>query len=333
MSRVIKRRFMHKVKLYKKLVLIVISLVLAGCNTASTSNAQRAANKSFQIDPKSFPELPVVQKIEDGVVVYKIRLNKDDDSSDVWIYLPEKPTKERLPAILITAAGSYLWNGTALDVGDQPEHLPYVKKGYAVIAYETPGSLDKVNMKQIEDEQLFEAINDFKDSKAGLISEQNALNYALNKVPLIDPARIYSAGHSSAATHSLLVAANDSRVKAVIAYAPATDLEKRLAKMIDPFEQDVPGFKDFITQSSPKNNISKIKCPVFIFQATNDSVVSIGDTQKFVAELQKTNTNAVFLTVDEGEHYDSMIQQGIPKAIEWLNRIAFIQKTPQTDLK
>jgi len=307
-------------------VFLAVLFLFVGCGNSSTSNAQPLTNKNLQIEAKTFPSLTSAQKIEDGVVVHKIRLNKNDEASDVWVYLPEKVGKEKLPMVLVTAAGSYLWNGTSLDEGDQPEHLPYVRKGFAVIAYETPGSLDKVNLKEVEDEKLLKAINDFKTSKAGLVSQQNALNYALEKVSSIDAERIYIAGHSSAATHSLLVAANEPRVKAAIAYAPATDLEKRLAKILEPFNQDVPGFKEFIIQSSPKNNISKIKIPVFVFQATDDSVISIEDTKGFVAELQKNNSNVTFLTVHEGDHYDSMIQQGIPQAIEWLNKIAFRNK-------
>lgn len=314
-------------------VFLVSLLLFVGCGGSSLSIAQPKNAQNFQTDKKTFPPLPPAQKIEDGVVVFKVRLNKDDDSSDVWVYLPEKQTKEKFPVVLVTAAGSYLWNGTSLDEGDQPEHLPYVKSGYAVIAYETPGSLDKEDLNIISDEQLGKAVTDFKNSKAGLIQEQNALNYALEKVPSIDAERIYSAGHSSAATHSLLVAANEPRVKAAIAYAPATDLEKRLKSVIEPFNDALPGYRNFIAQSSPKNKISKIKIPVFIFQATNDSVITFEDTKTFVIELQKNNPNVTFVTTDKGDHYDSMIREGIPKAIEWLNNIAFTSKSNATTSK
>lgn len=316
-----------------KLTALVFLMILAGCGKSSLSIAQPKNTQSFQTDTKTFPALPPAQKVEDGIIVHKIRLNIDDDSSDVWIYLPEKQTKEKLPVVLITAAGSYLWNGTSIDEGDQPEHLPYVRAGYAVIAYETPGDLKDVDLKKITGEQLGKAVVDFKNSKAGLIQEQNALNYALEKLPEIDSERIYIAGHSSAATHSLLVAANESRVKAAIAYAPATDLEKDLVKIIKPFNNDFPGFADFIQQSSPKNNISKIKIPVFIFQAVNDSVIHFEDTKNFADELQKNNPNVTFLSTDKGDHYDSMIREGIPKGLEWLNKIAFNSKPSETKSK
>ena len=310
---------------YKFGVLVILFLFI-GCGDFKTSITQSTINKNTQTDNKASPSLPAAQKLEEGIIVHKVRTNKDDEASDVWIYLPEKTSQEKLPVILVTAAGSYLWNGTSLDEGDQPEHLPYVKKGYAVIAYETPGSLDKINVNKATDEQFFKAAKDFKNSKAGLLSLQNALTYALEKIPLLDTERVFIAGHSSAATHSLLAAANEPRVKAAIAYAPATDLEKRLAEMLAPFDQGIPGFKSFIKDSSPKNNIPKIKIPIFIFHATDDSVVPIEDTKMFVSELQKSNANVTFLIADNGDHYDSMIQQGIPKAIEWLNKLTFGNK-------
>jgi dipeptidyl aminopeptidase/acylaminoacyl peptidase len=317
-----------------KLTILTVLLFLAGCGNSQISNAQSEKNKNTEPNIKaSPPALPEAQKVEDGVIVHKIRLDKNDDASNVWIYLPEKTENKKLPVVLIAAAGSYLWNGISLGEGDQPEHLPYVRKGYAVIAYETPGSLKGVDMQKIKDAQILKAINDFKNSNAGLINQQNALNYALEKVPSLDAERIYIAGHSSAATHSLSVAANEPRIKAVIAYAPATDLEKSLAEDLEQFDKFVPGFKDFIKQSSPKNNIPKIKVPVFIFQAKDDSVIPVENTKTFVTELQKVNQNVTFVTVDNGDHYDSMIQQGIPKAIEWLNKIALASKSAPKNSK
>src|ERR1044072_3695633 len=248
-------------KLYLKFMLMLAPLLLIGCGSPVNLSAQKPAKSSFLIDAKSFPPLPNAQKAENGILVYKVKLGNDDDAGKVWIYLPEDQKSGKFPAVLITAAGSYLWNGTSLDEDDMPEHLPYARKGYAVIADKPPGSLDKTDLKNIPAAPLIKAISDFKASRAGLDNQQNALNYALDKVSLIDPERIFIAGHSSAATHALLAAANDPRIKAVMAYAPATDLEKRLAKFPGAFEQDVPGFSNFIAQSSPKNNIAKIKCP------------------------------------------------------------------------
>ena len=76
-------------------------------------------------------------------------------------------------------------------------------------------------------------------------------DYVLAKVPEVDPARIYAAGHSSAATHALLLAEHEPRLAGVIAYAPAIDVPKRFGPLLPIFRFLLPGLVDFVTQSSP----------------------------------------------------------------------------------
>lgn len=306
------------------IMLAAFGLLLTGCVQNSISNAQTSvAPKPQTITKAELPKLPAARKIADGIVVHEAKLNPRSTTSDVWIYLPEKvAAKEKLPVVLITAAGSYQWNGETLSDGDRPEHLPYVKAGYAVVAYETDGDFGGVKLEDATDEQMLKVITDFKNSRAGLTNQKTALDYALREVAALDAERIYVAGHSSAATHALLVAANEPRVKAVIAYAPATDVEKRLSDVLPIFEEAVSGFTTFIAQSSPKNNIGKIKVPAYIFHADDDSVIPIADTAAFAAELKKSNPNVTFETAKSGDHYDSMIAEGVPRAIQWLNKIS-----------
>ena len=41
-------------------------------------------------------------------------------------------------------------------------------------------------------------------------------------------------------------------------------------------------------------------------------------SERFVADLQRLGKRFTFETARRGEHYDSMIKQGIPKAIKWM---------------
>jgi hypothetical protein len=40
-----------------------------------------------------------------------------------------------------------------------------------------------------------------------------------------------------------------------------------------------------------------------------------------VNEVKKTNPNVTFVQVQRGGHYNSMIQEGIPKTIQWLKAL------------
>ncbi len=57
------------------------------------------------------------------------------------------------------------------------------------------------------------------------INGQAAIDYVLSRFPLVDREKIYTWGHSSAATLALLLAAKDPRVKRCIAMAPVTSLK------------------------------------------------------------------------------------------------------------
>jgi len=91
-----------------------------------------------------------------------------------------------------------------------PEHLPYIRAGFAVVAFDTDGALAKPD--DVTYEQVQVAATAFKHAEAGVLNARQAIDYVLKMVPAIDPKRLYSAGHSSAGRISLLVAESDPRI-------------------------------------------------------------------------------------------------------------------------
>src|SRR6185369_9853980 len=110
---------------------------------------------------------------------------------------------------------------------DRAEHLPYVRAGFAVVAYEIDGPIR--NPDKATDAQIIAAAKAYKNSQAGLANAKMALDFAIDKIPSLDSDRIYTAGHSSAGTLALLVASHDQRIKGCAAFAPVTDVPKRIA--------------------------------------------------------------------------------------------------------
>lgn len=160
----------------------------------------------------------------------------------------------------------------------------------------------------------------FRAACAGVVNTRNALEFARSKLPIVHPDKIYAAGHSSAGTLSLLAAAHEPRLAGAIAFMPATDLKSRMGDIADvPMSGFLfPKVGDFITQSSPDTHIAAIKSPVFLFHAKDDSNVPFADSKRFADALQAQQSDFTFDFVDFGDHYDAMINDGIPRAIEWL---------------
>ena len=268
--------------------------------------------------PSAFPDLGPSRMIQPGIRFQEATLRRGPLPMRVWYYQPEK-VAGKLALVLVPPAGSTLFAGMDLGDGDRPEQYPYARAGFAVASFEIDGHVP--NLQMASDEVVLKGAQAFRAARAGLTNAKTALDFILAKVPQIDPERIYIAGHSSAATLALLVAAHEPRIKACAAYAPATDVEARLAPTIPALDGALPGYRDFLHFSSPKTHVDKLKCPVFLFHAADDGNIPLQQTTAFAALLKKTNPNVTLVTTPNGGHYDSMIREGIPKGITWFQQL------------
>ena len=258
----------------------------------------------------TFSPLGTPQKLADGIDFYEVT-STGMPSRKVWIYLPANRSSAKLPCVFIAPAGSPCIAGMSLGEGDQPEHLPYVRAGFAVVAYSLDGELPE----RMTQSAIVKAVRTFRDVDGGVGNGKAAIDYALSAVPSIDANRLYCAGHSSAATVSLLLAEHEPRIKACIAYAPIFNVTERTdAKLISIVEQDIPDFSQYLTQISPSSNLNKLTCPVFLFHADDDSNVEKSTIDPYATQLQRLNPKAQYVTVPTGEHYDSMLNDGIPQS-------------------
>ena len=300
-------------------VLLILIACIAGVGTTGCAlrglNGESATTTS-PTDQSKWPQLPSPTRIEPGVLFYEVNLTRAGTPIRVWIYFPESHARA-VPAVLIAPAGSPLVHGMALGPGDRPEHLPYVHAGFAVIAYEIEGAVTGRALNAIA-----KGAKKFEAAGYGVADARLALDYALARVPEIDPEGVVAAGHSSAATLALLVAASDPRIKGCIAYAPVCDVEGHLPETtFNTLSGVIPNFRSFLQNSSPVNHISELRCPVFLFHADDDSVVPENGVTDFAERLKKSNPKVTFVRVSSGDHYDSMIGEGIPAGIRWVKSL------------
>jgi dienelactone hydrolase len=272
----------------------------------------------------SFPERGPLRTLQPGVEAAEVRLDVPADQPGkqnlLYVYLPSGPHPPRsLPCVLIAPAGTPLICGIALGDGDRAEHAPYVQAGFAVVAYELDGPLD--NLEHASDAQVRAAFEDFARAQAGLVNARNALEYVLQRLPEVDPERIYVAGHSSAGTTALLVAAHEPRIRGCLAYAPCTDPEASMQSARQTLDAALPGAWQFIIDCSPLRHEAQLQCPVFLFHASDDSNVPVQETQSFSNGLRQLGKTVTLEVVPSGDHYDSMISQGIPRGIQWLKSL------------
>ena len=280
----------------------------------------------------SFPELGAIEtQFPSGVVSHFVQLTgapgTPASQMTMRVYIPRgQHQPQTLPCVLVAPAGTPLLHGASVDRGEEyhDETLPYADAGMVVILYSLDGEVSE--RESVNEETMFRAMMSayprFRAAEAGVQNGRTALSYAITKLPMVDPNRIYCAGHSSAGNVSLLLAAAEPKINRCVAYAAAYDFESRMEGVGSdpPTAAAFPGIASFIRETSPTNGIARIHCPVMVFHARDDDNVPYRDAETYVAKLRAAGKDVNFVSSRAGGHYSPMLSEGIPAAITWLSQ-------------
>ncbi|HEY2586292.1 MAG TPA: hypothetical protein VGI81_11065 [Tepidisphaeraceae bacterium] len=212
--------------------------VARAVGTAAVAKVQSRKAAALVQRPPAHPLFTARQApvhLPDGIDFYPIVIGGDGPGlpMQIYLYLPAgQRVTHSLPCVFIAPAGSRLFHGMQVGKNDMPEHLPYVRAGFAVCAYELSGSLPRTSQRSMPWSMVAGPVRQFVAADGGVANAQHAIDYVLNQVPEVNPQQLYAAGHSSAATVALDVAAGDHRIRGVAAYAPVCDVEQRLASIL-----------------------------------------------------------------------------------------------------
>ncbi|MBI5363801.1 MAG: prolyl oligopeptidase family serine peptidase [Planctomycetes bacterium] len=262
-----------------------------------------------------FPDLPAATQVE-GVACHAVELAWPRGASKLWIYVPADAKPKATPCVLVAPAGSNLMFGMTLGDGDRAEHLPWAKAGFVVVAYELEGAMPEEDRQT--DENVFRQLHRFADSWAGIQDAEAALEYALAKLPMVDPARVFAAGHSSAATATMLFAQHEPRLRGACAFMPIVDVPTRIPDETEAtIEAQIPGWSAFLARISPDRHVTDLRVPLFLFGAEDDDNVRYADVAAFAEKVRGSKREVVFEHAAEGGHYQAMIDAGLPRAIAW----------------
>lgn len=251
------------------------------------------------------PPLPSLSPSDDGVNVVEIAFK---GGTRGWLYVPPglQKRKTKVPAVVIAPAGSDLLHGMALREGDAPEHLPYLKAGFVVLAYELAGE---------KDAKAFQAAH------GGLQNAMNAVAFLRERVPVVDPSAIFAAGHSSAANVALLLAAHDDKLRGAVAYnSSGQGCWVQNNGYLETLASTDPNLESFCQRTRAASHFGHFAVPAFFFGSKEDTSPTAESVHSAAKLLNDTSGVPVTLKiVEEGDHYHSMIDEGIPAAIAWMN--------------
>jgi dipeptidyl aminopeptidase/acylaminoacyl peptidase len=91
--------------------------------------------------------------------------------------------------------------------------------------------------------------------------------------------------------------------------------------LLDPEMEGIfTGVREYANTKSPLKLVREVKCPVFIFHSKDDRNQTWDKSEALFKALQAAGKDCTFETVPHGDHFQSMIDVGIPKGIEWFKK-------------
>jgi dienelactone hydrolase len=294
----------------------ILALFVCACRPANHEPAEATPPTADTV----VPALDQGPELEPGIHMREHVVLGVSGELRVWLYAPSRTAGTPRGCIVIAPAGSNLITGMKLGEGDRAEHLPWVRAGYVVSAFDIDGTFTDDSTET----EVVASIKAFRDAEAGLANARAALDLALAVHPEIDPSDIYAVGHSSAGTLALLFAAREPRVRGVAAFAPIPDLVSWIPiEYRQALEEMMPGYGAFLEASSPATHAAALtKKPLFLFHAVDDDTVKPEELERFFESLPSRHAASTRVVVETGGHYDAMIDSGIPHAVAWLTELA-----------
>ncbi len=313
----------------------IMMLALPGCGF-ELPEAKKPKYDRFdlsKIPPASNPSRPAGVQIADYAVEYVVDLGvpagQPGHNSEVRVVLPSRMPAEKVPALIVNGAGAFLFSGMVLSDEDIEPMLPYVEKGFAIVAYETDGCQPDFTRNPTPAE-MSQMTRQYIASKAGLINATRALSYALDRFPEIDAGQLYAIGHSSGGKQALLLSCHDERIRGCVAFAPACRMDlgsKMTVARIGGPDGDV--LEREVKRSMPIVHAKATNVPILLIFSPSDEVTRPAEVLAYAKAVGET---AKILPVRCGGH-GQVPEAGFPLAVTWLHLQSKLHKdTTATNL-
>ena len=167
-------------------------------------------------------------------------------------------------------------------------------------------------------------IEAFRAVDGGVVNGKAEIDYVLAKIPEIDRQRLYSVGYGSAATVSLLLAEKDHRIAACISYSPVFNVFEQTnmnSPLMSYYGKKIPDFQQDLTSISPSTYLNQLTCPVFISEG-QDVHGRTSASEPYLEQLKRSNPQFQYAVAPVVVDHATMLQDGIPNAIAWLQQLA-----------
>lgn len=270
--------------------------------------------------PISLPSRPQGLQITEYATEYVVDLGVPDGQpghdSEVRVVLPSKASGDPLATLVVNGSGAFRFSGMVLSDQDIEPMLPYVKRGFAVVAYETDGCQPDLNRDPTADD-ILQMTRRYVASKAGLINAKRAIDFALMRFHEIDPNQLFAIGHSSGGKQALLLAAHDHRIKACVAFSPACKMDYPTSLALSRLHaEDTDYLLNEVKRSMPIAHAKATKVPVLLFCSQTDRITRPSEVRAY-AKVVGSNAQVHLL---QGKRHVEVPSAAFGNSVTWLRR-------------
>lgn len=225
-----------------------------------------------------------------------------------------EPSRHSLGCVLIPAGGKNPFHGyDVLPIKNLEPLFPFAAQGLVAIHFSVDGAMPKAeysNQTHFWDD-LQIATRALLKADGGLENCRLALEFALQKIPAVNPGQIYIAGEHSGGTLALKFAAIEPRIAASVAMTPMIDLERAIEQLAVPAARTE--LRDQMRQIAGKypllSLVEQIKCPVMLTHMRGDKTYPFRESEDFAARLRLSNPAVDYLPAEfnpEDPYYANM---------------------------
>lgn len=300
-----------------RLFLVALVLVLAGCDTEWSNMMGWMQGAVESRDVWYGPELPAPVTLDRGIRWYELTVpgNVTNAPDRIWIALP--PDKDAMGCLLMPPVAMADAIGARLGDLDRENLLLCARMGVAAVGFDVPGSWSgNATMDEVERE-----LDRYMLAQAGVQTGRMVLDFVEARLPQVDPKKIYAMGEGLGGTLAIQLATYERRIRAVVAFAPVSDLAGFAQGEKAAFLKNLrPDLVHLWHTLSPLERLGALKCPVLLFHDAN-TLGNFEELKRFYAECLRRQLNVTMVETMDVDLPEAARQIRTVRAVEWLDNI------------
>lgn len=302
-----------------KWLLSGLILALVGCDMPTVQEIRNMMYRVAGLEAPTVPNIGNATILADGIRWSEGSFVQGNATLiRIWTAFPA--SKGKNPCLLWAPGSMGLKLGGRLDSEDREQMLLFARAGVGVVAFDVPGYWeDDATL-----DELGQAIDVFMAMEGGVDTARIVLDFIQTRLPRTDASRIWVGGEGVAGTLALLLAQQDRRIQAVLAFDPVTDMTAHVESQDMGFLIHVrPALEQFLLGHSPWEGVEHLRCPVLLYHDASRYGAAFEALHRFYMECLRWQKDVTMMDLDavDAVPVESGRRLRTTRSLSWLRKL------------